>query len=360
VILVAATNRADVLDPALLRPGRFDRRVVVPVPDYVGRKGILNVHTRKTPLAKDVDLSVVAQGTPGFSGADLENLVNEAALLAARENGEEITNRHFDLAKDKVLMGPARKSLVFGEKERRITAYHEAGHAIVAKSVPAADPVHKITIIPRGFALGVTMLLPPEDRLSLSKEQAEGTIAYAMGGRAAEELVFEHFTTGASDDIKKATDIARKMVCSWGMSEKLGPLNLGKEEGDPFLGRDIGRGGHQSEKIAEVIDSEIHDIVMRNYEKAVGILKEKRPILDKLAEALIIKETVEGKEVDRIFAGEEIVTIEDRQRYDEAQKHRASIAHVKRGEPVRADNPKKAGEKDDKPSSLSPPLPQGT
>ena len=223
VIIIAATNRPDVLDPALLRPGRFDRRVVVPKPDVKGREGILKVHSRKSPLGKDVDLPTIAQGTPGFSGADLENLVNEAALIAARQDSKELSNHHFELAKDKILMGPERKSMIMSIEEKRNTAYHEAGHAIVGLYIGGVDPVHKISIIPRGQALGVTIMLPAEDRYTLTKEYAEGMIAYAMGGRAAEELMFRKQTTGAGDDINKATDIARKMVCNWGMSEASWP-----------------------------------------------------------------------------------------------------------------------------------------
>lgn len=357
VILVAATNRADVLDPALLRPGRFDRRVIVNTPDLRGREQILKVHTRKSPLSSNVDLKVIAQGTPGFSGADLENLVNEAALIAARKNDKEITKYHFDLAKDKVLMGPERRSMVFGEKEKRTTAFHEAGHAIVAKSIKGTDPVHKVTIIPRGMALGVTMLLPAEDRLSMSKEQAEATIAYAMGGRAAEELVFGHFTTGASDDIKKATQIARKMVCNWGMSEKLGPLSFGRENSDPFLGRDISRSANYSEKIAEEIDAEIHAIITKNYDRAIKILKDKRDILDHLAEALVIKETVEGEDLDKLMQGEIIVTDEDRKRYEEAKSKQEQEKAL--AESQSSSEASDSTQDEDK-TTLSTPVPQGT
>jgi cell division protease FtsH len=303
VILVAATNRVDVLDPALLRPGRFDRRVIVGNPDVKGREEILKVHTRKSPLSADVNLRTIAQGTPGFSGADLQNLVNEAALLAARAGKDLIDNSFFESAKDKVLMGPARKSMVFSEKERKTTAYHEAGHAVVAKNLKEADPVHKVTIVPRGMALGVTMLLPSEDRLSMSKNQAIATITYAMGGRAAEEIIFDHFTTGASDDIKKATNIARKMVCSWGMSETLGPVNFGKENADPFLGRDIQRSQSYSEKVAEQIDTEVNSILNNAYVDAKNILNEKRGILEHLTEALLIYETIEGADLEKILSG---------------------------------------------------------
>ncbi len=303
VILIAATNRVDVLDPALLRPGRFDRRVTVPVPDILGREAILKVHSKKTPLASDVNLKTIAQGTPGFSGADLENLVNEAALIAAKENQKEVSARHFEKAKDKVLMGPERKSMMIGEKEKKTTAYHEAGHAIVAKNIQYADPIHKVSIIPRGQALGVTILLPAEDRLSTSKEQAEAMIAYAMGGRAAEELVFNHYTTGASNDIKKATEIARSMVCKWGMSEKIGPVSFGKTDHDPFLGRDFSRNESYSEKIAQEIDQEISSIILSNYTKALDILTKNRDVLDRLATALIEYETLSSSELEDVFEG---------------------------------------------------------
>ena len=329
VILIAATNRADVLDPALLRPGRFDRRVVVPKPDLRGREMILKVHTRKTPLAKGIDLSTIAQGTPGFSGADIENLVNEAALIAARQNFNEIEMKHFDLAKDKVMMGPERRSMVISENEKKNTAYHEAGHALVAKMVPGADPVHKISIIPRGQALGVTILLPTEDRLTISKEYAEGIIAYAMGGRAAEEVVFGHQTTGAGDDIDKATDIARRMVCSWGMSEKIGPVSLGKRSEDVFLGRDMNSQKTVSEKLAEEIDDEIRDLVTRNYNRAVKILKDNMRVLEAMAEALIIREVLDTKEIDLLIAGQNIITDDERREYEvrKADKEKQKGGH---------------------------------
>jgi cell division protease FtsH len=321
VIIIAATNRPDVLDPALLRPGRFDRRVVVPKPDVRGREGILAVHSKKTPLSQDVKLQVIAQGTPGFSGADLENLVNEAALIAARENGKEVTMYHFELAKDKVLMGPERRSLIMNDDEKRNTAYHEAGHALVGMLVGHVDPVHKISIIPRGQALGVTIMLPAEDRLTITKEYAEGMIAYAMGGRAAEELIFNRQTTGAGDDINKATDIARKMVCNWGMSEKLGPLSFGKKNEEVFMGREMGGGSRPySEKTAEEIDSEIHRLVTNGAKAAIKILKDKKDILECLAEALLIKETIDGEDIKSILAGNKIITDADRKKYDEARK----------------------------------------
>ncbi|MCX6104700.1 MAG: ATP-dependent zinc metalloprotease FtsH [Proteobacteria bacterium] len=320
VIIIAATNRPDVLDPALLRPGRFDRRVVVPKPDVKGREGILKVHTKKSPLAKDVDLPTIAQGTPGFSGADLENLVNEAALIAARQDCKEVSMHHFELAKDKILMGPERKSMIMSIEEKRNTAYHEAGHAIVGLFIGGVDPVHKVSIIPRGQALGVTVMLPAEDRYTLTKDYAEGMIAYAMGGRAAEELIFRKQTTGAGDDINKATDIARKMVCNWGMSDKLGPLSFGKDSEEVFLGREIHNSRNFSDKIAEEIDSEIHRIVTSGYKKAIGILRENREQLESLAESLLIKETLDRTQIESLMKGQSVVSDEERKAFEEAQK----------------------------------------
>ena len=320
VIIIAATNRPDVLDPALLRPGRFDRRVIVPKPDVKGREGILKVHSRRSPLARDVDLPTLAQGTPGFSGADLENLVNEAALIAARADSKEVTMQHFELAKDKILMGPERKSMIMSLDEKRNTAYHEAGHAIVGIYVGGVDPVHKVSIIPRGQALGVTVMLPVEDRYTLTKEYAEGMIAYAMGGRAAEELIFNKQTTGAGDDISKATDIARKMVCNWGMSDKLGPLSLSSDREEVFLGREIGHGRNFSEKIAEDVDREIHRLVTNGYKKALGILKANREHLDLLAESLLIKETLDRHQIDSVMHGGTVVSDEEKKAFYEAQR----------------------------------------
>ncbi len=320
VIIIAATNRADVLDPALLRPGRFDRRVIVPKPDVKGREGILKVHSRRSPLAKDVDLPTIAQGTPGFSGADLENLVNEAALIAARKDSKEVDMLHFELAKDKILMGPERKSMIMSVDEKRNTAYHEAGHAIVGLFTEGVDPVHKVSIIPRGQALGVTVMLPAEDRYTLTKEYAEGMIAYAMGGRAAEELVFNKQTTGAGDDINKATDIARRMVCAWGMSEKMGPLSLGKDNEEVFMGRDMGSGRNFSERVAEEIDGEIRRIVTTGYKKAINILKTNREKLDSLAESLLIKETLDRVQIESVMRGGVVVTEDERKAFYDAQK----------------------------------------
>ena len=304
VILIAATNRPDVLDPALLRPGRFDRRVVVSVPDLRGREAILKVHTRKTPLSTNVDLSIIARGTPGFAGADLENLVNEAALHAARKDKKTIDLSDFEDAKDKVMMGVERKSMQLSEKEKRTTALHESGHAIVGKFTPGTDPVHKVTIIPRGMALGVTMTLPTEDRVNMDREKAENSIAFLMGGRVAEELVLGQKTTGAGNDIERATDIARRMVCEWGMSDVLGPLAYGNKEEQIFIGRDISRSRDFSEQTAQMIDREVRDIVDRNYRRARVILSEKLPILNEMTRALLEYETINGEDVDAICRGE--------------------------------------------------------
>jgi cell division protease FtsH len=303
VIMIAATNRPDVLDPALLRPGRFDRRIVVPRPDVRGREGILKVHARRVPLGPDVDLAVVSRGTPGFSGADLESLVNEAALMAARKGKEMVEMRDFEEAKDKVLMGPERKSMVISEKERHITAIHEAGHAIVAQMLSGTDPVHRVTIIPRGPALGVTQQLPTEDRLSATNEWAASKIAVLMGGRVAEELVFSHLTTGAGSDLEHATDLARKMVCNWGMSEKLGPLTFGRKEEHVFLGREIGQAQGYSEDTARVIDDEVKRIVMEQYARVKELISTHLDQLKRLADALLTHETLSGDDVDIVLKG---------------------------------------------------------
>ncbi len=306
VILIAATNRPDVLDPALLRPGRFDRQVVVPRPDVKGRKMILKVHSRKIPLAPDVDLDIVAKSTPGFSGADLANLVNEAALLAARGNKNLVDKDDFEQAKDKVLMGSERRSLVITEKEKRITAVHEAGHALDALLIPGTDPVHKVSIIPRGRALGVTMYLPQEDKYNENQEGLEALICTLMSGRVAEEVVLGSITSGASNDIERATAIARKMVCEWGMSEKLGPLAFGEKEGEIFLGRDFGHMKNFSENTAVIIDTEIRDIVTRNYNRIKKILEKNKDKLELIAQALLERETVDGDEIRRlVFGGDE-------------------------------------------------------
>ena len=303
VILIAATNRPDVLDPALLRPGRFDRQVVVPVPDIRGRDGILKVHIRKKPIAPDVDIQILAKGTPGFSGADLENLVNEAALLAARKNKEFIDMSDFEAAKDKVMMGLERKSMILSEEQKRSTAYHEAGHALVARLLPGADPLHKVTIIPRGRALGLTQQLPEDDRHTYSKDYLSDSIAILMGGRVAEEIVFNQLTTGASNDIDRATHLARRMVCEWGMSQELGPLSFGRKDEQVFLGRDIMQQRDYSEQTAIHIDKEVRAIVEENFQRAKAILSEHLDLLNCVAQALLEKETLDLKDLDLIIAG---------------------------------------------------------
>ena len=305
VMLIAATNRPDVLDPALLRPGRFDRQVVVARPDVKGREGILKVHTKKIPLGPDVDLQVLARGTPGFSGADLANLVNEAALFAARTSKKLVEMSDFENAKDKVLMGVERKSLVISPKERRITAYHEAGHALVAKLLPGTDPIHKVTIIPRGRALGLTQQLPSEDKHNYSKEYLLNDITTLYGGRIAEEVVFgsQEVTTGAMNDLERATEIARKMVCEWGMSERMGPLQFGKREEMIFLGREIAQHQDYSEQTAMEIDREVRRIVMENFERAKALIQCRLETLHGLAEALLEREVLNGPEIDAIVKG---------------------------------------------------------
>jgi len=301
IILIAATNRPDILDPALLRPGRFDRQVVVLIPDIKGREEILRVHSRNTPLADDVDLSVVARGTPGFTGADLENLVNEAALLAARSSRKRVGKNEFEQAKDKVLMGTERRSMIISEEEKKDTAYHEAGHALVAKLTPGSDPIHKVTIIPRGHALGVTQQLPIDERHNYPKEYLITNITTLMGGRAAEGLVLKRFTTGAGNDIEKATELARKMVCEWGMSESLGPLAFGQKEEQIFLGREISQHRDYSEKTAQEIDREIRSIVTGCYERAEQVLKKNIKRLHALAKTLLERESLSGEEIDQII-----------------------------------------------------------
>jgi cell division protease FtsH len=303
VILIAATNRPDVLDPALLRPGRFDRRIVVPRPDLNGRLGILKVHTKKVPLDGLVDLTQIAKGTPGFSGADIENLVNEAALYAARRNKEKVNLDDFEFAKDKVLMGTERRSMIISEKEKRTTAIHEAGHALVARILPGTDPVHKVTIIPRGRALGLTQQLPQEDRLNINQEFALNQIAILMGGRVAEEITFRQRTTGAGNDIEVATNLARSMVCEWGMSERMGPLAFGKKEGEVFLGRDMASVQSYSEETARDIDAEVRRIVTEQYQRARQVLLENRPTLERIAGALLEHETLDAADIDKLMAG---------------------------------------------------------
>lgn len=303
VILIAATNRPDVLDPALLRPGRFDRQVVVSRPDLRGRNEILKVHTKRIPLDKGVDLDIIARGTPGFAGADIENLVNEAALLAARKGKKYVEMSDFEAAKDKVLMGVERKSLILSDAEKKNTAYHEAGHALVAKLLPGTDPIHKVTIIPRGRALGMTMQLPTDDRYSYSKDFLYNNIAILLGGRAAEELVLNHTTTGAGNDIERATDLARKMVCEWGMSDKMGPLTFGKKEEEIFLGREIAKHRDYSEHTAGEIDNEVKRLVLENYERAKTIIKDNMRGLKAIAEALLEKEVLDAPEINKILQG---------------------------------------------------------
>ena len=298
VILIAATNRPDILDPALLRPGRFDRQIVVDSPDVRGREGILKVHTKKIKIADDVKFDILARGTPGLSGADLANMVNEAALLAARKNHQEVTMPDFEEAKDKVMMGAERKSLVIPEEEKKLIAYHEAGHALVAKYLPNADPVHKVTIIPRGLALGVTHYLPVDERHTHAKEKLKTQLAYAMGGRAAEKIIFNELTTGAGNDLQRATDIARKMVCHWGMSDRLGPLTYGNRDEQIFLGREIQQHRDYSEETARMIDEEIREIVETAEKTATDILTEHREKLEIVAEKLLEKEVLDGAEID--------------------------------------------------------------
>ncbi len=301
IIVLAATNRPDVLDPALLRPGRFDRQIVVPLPDVKGRLEILKVHTKKVPLAEDVDLEKIARGTPGFSGADLANLVNEGALIAARRNSEKVHMSDFESAKDKVLMGVERKSMVLSEEERKITAYHEAGHALVAKLTPSTDPIHKVSIIPRGRALGVTQQLPLDDRYTYSKDYLYGTLKVLLGGRVAEEISLNTMTTGAGNDLERATELARKMVTEWGMSERMGPLTFGKREEHVFLGREIAKHRDYSDKTAEEIDEETKRIVTEAYNQTKELLKKNISLLDAIANALLERETLEAHEIEEIL-----------------------------------------------------------
>ncbi len=306
VILIAATNRPDVLDPALLRPGRFDRQVTVPNPDLGGREKILRVHSKKTILDNSVDLAVIARGTPGFSGADLENLVNEAALLAAKRNRENVSMNDFEEAKDKVLMGKERRSVILSEEEKKTTAYHEAGHTLVAKLLPGTDPVHKVSIIPRGRALGVTMQLPLDDRHNYSRDYLEKTLAVLLGGRIAEELVLNQMTTGAGNDIERGTKMARKMVCEWGMSDSLGPLAVGENDEQVFLGRELGHQKNYSEETARLVDSEVKRIIQEAYDRGRRLLEDNVDVLHSIAEALLDHETLTNAEVDLILRGEEL------------------------------------------------------
>jgi cell division protease FtsH len=319
VILMAATNRPDVLDPALLRPGRFDRRVVVNRPDVRGREEILRVHTRKIPLAEDVELSVLARGTPGFSGADLANMVNEAALSAARQNRKAVLQYDFELAKDKVLMGVERKSMILSDEEKKVTAFHEAGHALLAVKLPHADPVHKVTIIPRGMALGVTMQLPIDDKHNYTKEYLETEIAILMGGRLAEELFLNQMSTGAGNDIERATELARKMVCEWGMST-LGPLTFGKKEEQIFLGREIAQHRDYSEDTAIKIDMEVRRLVDDGYNRAKGLLSDSREVLTQIAMALLEREVLDANEIKMIVDGKELPPVKAPSKDDGVQQ----------------------------------------
>jgi cell division protease FtsH len=341
VIVIAATNRPDVLDPALLRPGRFDRQVVVPLPDVRGREQILTVHMRKVPLADDVKPSIIARGTPGFSGADLANLVNEAALFAARADKTTVTMDDFERAKDKIMMGAERKSMVMSDDEKKLTAYHEAGHAIVGRLVPEHDPVHKVTIIPRGRALGVTMFLPEEDRYSYSKKRLESQISSLFGGRIAEELIFgaDAVTTGASNDIQRATEMARSMVTKWGLSEKLGPLMYAEEEGEVFLGRSVTQHKNVSDETAHIIDEEIRHFIDRNYERAERLLTENKDILHSMAEALIKFETIDASQIDDLMNRKEVRPPADWNDSDQKPDGGASASSEKKQKDTSADKP---------------------
>ncbi len=334
VIIIAATNRPDVLDPALLRPGRFDRQVVVDRPDVKGREGILKVHTRKIPLSKDVDLQVLAKGTPGLAGAELANLVNEAALLAARKNKSDVNMDDFEEAKDKVMMGMERKSLIISDNEKKTTAYHEIGHVLVAKHLPDADPVHKVTIIPRGRALGVTSYLPVDEKHTYSKEYLEAMITYALGGRAAEKLVFNHYTTGAGNDIEKATKIARKMICEWGMSDKLGPINYGVKEEEIFLGREISRPRDYSEQTAIEIDAEVKNVVNSCMDRAEQILKDNIDMLHLLSKELLDREILDAEEIDKLMKGESLPPVKKnsvvQEKTDEIPEHVKKLLEQKK------------------------------
>ncbi len=319
VILIAATNRPDVLDPALLRPGRFDRRVVVPRPDVRGREEILRVHTRKIPLSDDVQLAVLARGTPGFSGADLASLVNEAALSAARLSKKVVFQDDFEGAKDKVLMGSERRSLIISEQEKRLTAYHEAGHALVASLMPHADPIHKVTIIPRGMALGVTQQLPIDDRHNYTREYLESTLSVMMGGRVSEEMFMGVLTTGAGDDLDKATDMVRKMVCEWGMSDQMGPLTFGKKEAQIFLGREIAQHQDYSEATAVLIDQELKRLALQAYDRAKQVLQGNRDALVRIAEALLEYEVLDGEEVMALVKGADLPALAARRKREPAR-----------------------------------------
>jgi len=352
VILIAATNRPDVLDPALLRPGRFDRRIVVPIPDSRGRLGILKVHVRNVKLGENVVLENIAKGTPGFTGADIENLVNEAALVAARKNKESVNNEDFEFAKDKVLMGAERRSLLLTEEEKKTTAYHEIGHTLINKLLPGLDPVHKVSIIPRGHALGMTLTLPEKEKINISKEYAENMIAFLLGGRVAEELVFnEQKTTGAGDDIVKATDLARKMVCEWGMSEKIGPVAFGKKNEHIFLGKEFDRGERISEHMQQLIDTEIQDTIKKQYERTRQYLSEKIDVLHRLAKALLEREVMNGHEIDLVMEGKELPELKiEEDPVKPSKKEKSSEETSNTGEPS----------KNKKKDVVSKPKPEGS
>jgi cell division protease FtsH len=348
VIMLAATNRPDVLDPALLRPGRFDRQIVVDWPDVRGREGIFRVHTRNIPLDEDVDLQQLARGTPGLAGADIANMVNEAALLAARRNRKKVTMQDFEDSKDKVMLGMERKSLVMTEGERKTTAYHEAGHALVAWLTPGSEPVDKVTIIPRGRALGITSYLPREERHSRSKEDLERWLTSAMGGRAAEQLVFGHLTTGAANDLESATALARRMVCELGMSDNLGPLTFGKKEEMVFLGREIASHKDYSESTAVLIDQEVRNIIERNYSRAVSVLKDNMDKLHLLANSLLEREVLDGDEMNRLLKGETLepvkpVETEPRPGAPQAEPAPAKAGETPKIEPFGPPAPRPAG-----------------
>ncbi len=323
VILIAATNRPDVLDPALLRPGRFDRQVVVPTPDLKGRRRILEVHTRRTPLGPNVNLEVLARGTPGFSGADLENLVNEAALQAAKLEQEQLTMEHFEYAKDKVLMGRERRSLILSDEERCITAYHEGGHALAARLLPKTDPVHKVTIIPRGRALGLTMQLPEEDRHGYSRNYLRNTLVVLLGGRVAEEIIFDDITTGAGNDIERVTRMARKMVCEWGMSENIGPLAIGETGEEVFIGREWVQNKNFSEETARMVDAEVKSIVDEARQRCHILLKENIQYLHAIAEALLERETISGDDIELIIEGKPLPPMDNK---EQASKNKDNTA----------------------------------
>ena len=321
IILVAATNRPDVLDPALLRPGRFDRRVAVSLPDLKGREKILEVHTKKTPLDKNVDLFVLARGTPGFSGADLENIVNEASLIAARQNNTEVHMKHFEFAKDKVMMGAERRSMILSDDDKKIIAYHESGHTIVGKTLKGLDPIHKVTIIPRGMALGITQTLPEKEEVNLSRSKAIKTLSFLLGGRSAEQLIFKDFTTGASNDIERATSLARSMVCEWGMSDKLGVVSLERKNNPVFIGMQSGQPSKEySDSKAEEIDSEVDRLLTEAHKEALDILKEKEDILHNMSKALLEYETIDAEEVDWLMT---------RMKWDEYKQKREELKSQK-------------------------------